>query len=161
MTQPSTILSDVAQGEASVLMFLLAGRQFAVDLNRVQHILDYQAPTRTPRRPRFVEGIMQHNGRFLPVVSLRKRLGVEEPPPLHPAILLLSGIARDSVVGVMVDQVLRVVSLPLEKVLAPPPRILGIRAEFIRGVANVGGRPLVWLDEVQLMTSDEPISLLG
>jgi purine-binding chemotaxis protein CheW len=161
MAQPDTMPSDVMQGEASVLMFLLAGRQFAVDLTRVQHILEYQAPTRTPRRPPFVEGIMQHKGRFLPVVSLRKRLGVEGPAPLHPAILLLAGIAGDSVVGVMVDQVLHVLSLPLEKVLAPPPRMLGIRAEFIRGVANAGGRPLVWLDETKLLTSDEPITLLA
>jgi purine-binding chemotaxis protein CheW len=161
MTHPGTIPAEVAQDETSVLMFLLVGRQFAVDLNRVQHILDYQAPTRTPRRPPFVEGIMQHKGRFLPVVSLRKRLGVEGPAPLHPAILLLSGIAGDSTVGLMVDQVLRVLSLPLEKVLAPPPRMLGIRAEFIRGVANAGGRPVVWLDEVKLLASDEPITLLA
>ena len=161
MAQADTIPSDVAQGEASVLMFLLDGRQFAVDLNRVQHVLDYQAPTRTPRRPPFVEGIMQHKGRFLPVVSLRKRLGVEGPAPWHPAILLLSGIARDSVVGLIVDQVLRVLSLPLEKVLTPPPRMLGIRAEFIRGVTNAGGRPVVWLDEAKLLTSGEPITLLA
>ena len=159
MAQPEMIPVDVAQGETSVLMFLLAGRQFAVDLNRVQHILEYQAPARTPRRPPFVEGIMRHEGRFLPVVSLRKRLGVEGPAPVHPAILLLKGIAQDSVVGLMVDQVLRVLSLPLEKVLTPPPRMLGIPAEFIRGVANAGGRPIVWLNEAKLLTSDEPITL--
>lgn len=94
-------------------------------------------------------------------MSMRKRLGVEGPAvSLHPAILLLTGIARDSVVGLMVDQVLQVLSLPLEKVLTPPPRMLGIRAEFIRGVANADGRPVVWLDEAKLLTSDEPITLL-
>jgi purine-binding chemotaxis protein CheW len=161
MAHLDTIPSDVAQGEASVLMFHLTGRLFAVDLSRVQHILDYLAPTRTPRRPPFVEGIMQHKGRFLPVVSLRQRLGVEGATPLHPAILLLTGILQDSVVGLTVDQVLRVLSLPLAKVLAPPPRVLGIRAEFIRGVANAGGRAVVWLNEAKLLTSDEPISLLA
>jgi purine-binding chemotaxis protein CheW len=161
MAQTDTMPSSVAQDEVSVLMFLLAGRQFAVELNWVQHILDYQVPTKTPRRPPFVEGIMQHKGRFLPVVSLRKRLGVEGPAPVHPAILLLTGIAQDSVVGLMVDQVLRVLSLPVEKVLTPPPRMLGIRSEFIRGVANAGGRPVVWLDEAKLFTSEEPITLLA
>jgi len=161
MAQTETMPSGVAQGEVSVLMFLVAGRQFAVDLNWVQHILDYQVPTKTPRRPPFVEGIMLHKGRFLPVVSLRKRLGVDGPAPVHPAILLLTGIAQNSVVGLMVDQVLRVFSLPVEKVLTPPPRMLGIRAEFIRGVANAGGRPVVWLDEAKLFTSEEPITLLA
>jgi chemotaxis signal transduction protein len=39
--------------------------------------------------------------------------------------------------------------------------MLGIRAEFIRGVANAGGRPVVWLDEAKLFTSEEPITLLA
>lgn len=161
MAQTDTVTPDVTLDEASVLMFLVAGRQFAVALARVQHILDYQAPTRTPRRPPYVEGIIQHKGRYLPLVSLRRRLGVEGESPKHPAILLLAGIGQDPVVGLTVDQVVRVVSLPPDKVLLPPPRVFGIRAEFIRGVANAGGRPIVWLDETKLLTSAEPITLLA
>jgi purine-binding chemotaxis protein CheW len=128
----------------------VAGKQFAVDLARVERILDYRRPTRTPRRPPHVEGIIQHEGRYLPIMSLRKRLGVEGPGPANPAILLLTGIGRDPVVGVVAD-----------RLLLPPPRVFGIRAEFIRGVANAGGRPVVWLDESKLLTSAEAITLLA
>jgi purine-binding chemotaxis protein CheW len=161
MARTDTVSPDVTLDEASVLMFLVAGKQFAVDLSRVQHILDYQAPTRTPRRPPYVEGIIQHKGRYLPLVSLRKRLGVEGPDPENLAILLLAGVGQDPVVGLMVDQVVRVLSLPADKLLAPPPRVFGIQAEFIRGVANAGGRPVVWLDGAKLLTSAEPITLLA
>lgn len=161
MARTDTVSPGVTLDEASVLMFLVAGKQFAVDLNRVQHILDYQAPTRTPRRPPYVEGVIQHKGRYLPLVSLRKRLGVEGPGPENPAILLLAGVGQDPVVGLMVDQVVRVLSLPADKLLAPPPRVFGIRAEFIRGVGNAGGRPVVWLDGTKLLTSAEPITLLA
>lgn len=159
--QTEPISPVVAVGEASVLMFLLAGKQLAVDLDRVQQILEYQPATRTPRRPPYVEGIIQYKGRTLPVVSLRRRLGVEEPGPADPAILLLSGIGRDPVVGLTVDRVLHVLSLAPEKLPPPPPRVFGIRVEFIRGVANAGGRPVVWLDVVKLLTSAEPITLLA
>jgi purine-binding chemotaxis protein CheW len=159
--QTHTATPDVALEAASVLMFLVADKPFAVDLARVQHILDYQTPTRTPRRPPYVEGIIQHKGRFLPMVSLRKRLGVEVPGPVNPAVLLLVGVGPDPVVGLVVDQVLRVLSLPPDTLLAPPPRIFGIRAEFIRGVVSTGGGPVVWLDERKLLTSAEPISLLA
>jgi purine-binding chemotaxis protein CheW len=161
MAQTDTVTPVVTLDEAPVLMFLLAGKQFAVELARVQHILDHQTPTRTPRRPPYVEGIIQHKGRYLPLMNLRKRLGVEEPEPEHPAILLLAGIGQDPVVGLMVDQVVRVLSLPADKVLAPPPRVFGIRSEFIRGVASAGGRAVVWLDETKLLTSAEPITLLA
>ena len=161
MVQRHAITPEVRLEELSLLIFLVAGKQFAVELGRVQHILDYQTPTRTPRRPLYVEGIIQHKGRFLPLVSLRKRLGVDTLQPEDRAILLLTGMGQDPLVGLVVDQVVRVLSLPAEKVLAPPPRVLGIRAEFIRGVANAGGRPVVWLDEAKLLTSEEPITLLA
>lgn len=161
MAQTDTVTPGVTLDEVSVLMFLVVGKQFAVELARVQHILDYQAPTRTPRRPPYVEGIIQHKGRYLALVSLRKRLGVEEPDTENPAILLLAGIGRDPAVGLIVDQVVRVLSLPTSKVLAPPPRVFGIRSEFIRGVASAGGRPVVWLDETKLLTSAEPVTLLA
>jgi purine-binding chemotaxis protein CheW len=161
MTRTDAAATGATLDQASVLLFLVGGKQFAVDVARVQHILDYQTPTRTPRRPPFVEGIIQHKKEYLPVVSLRKRLGVEGPGPVNPAILLLAGIGQDPVVGLIVDRVVRVVSLSADKVLLPPPRVFGIRAEFIRGVANAGGRPIVWLDETKLLTSAESITLVA
>jgi purine-binding chemotaxis protein CheW len=161
MAQANAAPVEVSLGATATLIFLVAGKQFAVDLARVERILDYRRPTRTPRRPPHVEGIIQHEGRYLPIMSLRKRLGVEGPGPANPAILLLTGIGRDPVVGVVVDQVLHVLSLPPDRLLLPPPRVFGIRAEFIRGVANAGGRPVVWLDESKLLTSAEAITLLA
>ncbi len=161
MAQTTTATPGVALNETSVLMFVVAGKQFAVELGRVQHILDYQTPARTPRRPLYVEGVIHHKGRYVPLVSLRKRLGVAGVDPENPAILLLAGIGQDPVVGLMVDRVVRVLSLPAEKVLAPPPRVFGIRSEFIRGVANAEGRAVVWLDEAKLLASTEPIILLA
>jgi purine-binding chemotaxis protein CheW len=161
MTQAHAVTLGVTLSETSVLMFFVTGKQFAIELSRVQHILDYQTPTRTPRRPLYVEGLIQHKGRYLPLISLRRRLGVTEAGPENPAILLLGGFGQDPGVGLVVDQVVRVLSLPGEKVLRPPPRVFGIGSEFIRGVANAGGRPVVWLDEAKLLTSDEPIILLA
>jgi len=160
MVRVNTVTPGVTLDEVSILMFLVAGKQLAVELSRVQHVLDFQVPTRTPRRPPFVEGIIQYKGRYLPIVSLRKRLGVEGPGPGNPAFLLLAGVGADPIVGVVVDQVVRMVSVPPDKLLAPPPRVFGIRAEFIRGVVNVGGRPLVWLDETTVLASTEPITLI-
>ena len=161
MRQAKPADTSAPPGGTLVLMFLLAGKQFALDLGRVEQIIDYQTPTRTPRRPPFVEGVIEHRGRFLALASLRRRLGVADATPTHPAILLLRGIGQDPLVGLVVDQVVRVMTLPPDGVLAPPPRVFGIRAEYIRGVANAGGKPVVWLDETKLLTSSEPITLLA
>jgi len=148
-------------GAAQVVLFQLAGKSFAVGLGEVEQIIDYREPTKTPRRPPHVEGVIEHRGRYFALVNLRKRFGVAEPGPAHPAILLITGAGPDPRVGLVVDQVLRVLSLPADGILTPPPRVFGIRAEYIRGVANAGGRPLVWLDATKLLAAGEAITLLA
>jgi len=148
-------------GAAQVVLFQLAGKSFAVGLGEVEQIIDYREPTKTPRRPPHVEGVIEHRGRYFALVNLRKRFGVAEPGPAHPAVLLITGAGPDPRVGLVVDQVLRVLSLPADGILTPPPRVFGIRAEYIRGVANAGGRPLVWLDATKLLAAGEAITLLA
>jgi purine-binding chemotaxis protein CheW len=150
-----------SSGAAQVVLFQLAGKSFAVELGQVEQIIDYREPTKTPRRPPHVEGVIEHRGRYLAVLNLRKRLGVAEPGPAHPAVLLITGAGPDPRVGLVVDQVLRVLSLPSDGVLNPPPRVFGIRSEYIRGVANAAGRPLVWLDVTKLLATAEAITLLA
>ena len=150
-----------SSGSTQVVLFQLAGKSFAVGLGEVEQIIDYREPTKTPRRPPHVEGVIEHRGRYFALVNLRKRFGVAEPGPAHPAVLLITGAGPDSHVGLVVDQVLRVLSLPADGILTPPPRVFGIRAEYIRGVANAGGRPLVWLDATRLLAAGEAITLLA
>ena len=149
-----------ANGERSLLLFRIAERQFGVELGQVEQILDAQPIAPTPRRPSFVEGILEYRGRFLAVASLRKRLGVASPAPEHPAVLVLRDVGPDGMVAFLVDQVLHVIRIPSDGILAPPPRVFGIRAEYIRGVGNAGGHPMVWLDVAKILASDEAIALL-
>lgn len=144
-----------------LVLFQVAGRAFAVELGQVEQIIEYREPAKTPRRPPHVEGVMEHRGQFIAVLNLRMRFGVTGPGPAHPAVLVVTGAGPDPRVGLVVDQVLRVLSLPSDGVLTPPPRVFGIRADFIRGVANAGGRPLVWLDVTKLLAAVEPITLLA
>ena len=160
-TQANHATGAGSSTDANVILFQVAGKSFAVDLTQVERIIDYREPTKTPRRPPHVDGVLEHQGRYVPVVNLRKRLGVSDMGPAHPAVLLIAGAGPDPVVGLVVDQVLRVLSLPADGVLAPPPKVFGIRAEYIRGVANAGGRPLVWLDVTKLLTTTDAITLLA
>ncbi len=152
--------SGGTNGERSLLLFRIAGRQFGVELGQVEQILDVQPIAPTPRRPSFVEGILEYRGRFLAAVSLRKRLGVATPAPVHPAVVVLREIGPDGMVAFLVDQVLHVIRMAPDGILAPPPRVFGIRAEYIRGIGNAGGHPMVWLDMAKILASEEAIALL-
>ncbi len=159
--EKAAMATSTVLGAANLLIFAVGGRQFAVEVGGVEQILEYRPSHVTPRRPPYVEGILEHRGRYVPVLNLRQRLGLPEETAPHPAIVLLRGIGSDPLVGLVVDRVDRILSVPADGVLTPPPRVFGIRAEYVRGVANAGGRPVVWLDEVKLLTSAEPITLLA
>lgn len=152
--------SKAENGEQSLLLFRVAGRQFGVELGQVEQILHAQPIAPTPRRPPFVEGVLEHRGRFLAVASLRKRLGVVDPDLDHPALLVLRDVGPDGTIALLVDQALHVLQIHRDGILTPPPRVFGIRAEYIRGIGNAGGHPMVWLDVGKLLMSDEAVTLL-
>ena len=93
-----------SSGAAQVVLFQLAGKSFAVGLGEVEQIIDYREPTKTPRRPPHVEGVIEHRGRYFALVNLRKRFGVAEPGPAHPAILLITGAGPIGLLGALIGK---------------------------------------------------------
>ncbi|HTX54684.1 MAG TPA: chemotaxis protein CheW [Candidatus Baltobacteraceae bacterium] len=143
-----------------MLFFEVAGKAFALDLVLVDRVIEALAPVRTPRRPAFVDGVIEDRGRYLAVFNLRRRFGLPEPGRSHTAIVLLRGLDLDPLIGLTVDRVLQVLSVAPDVILTPPPRVFGIRAEYLHGVANISGWPVVWLDIAKVLTTTEPMTLL-
>ncbi len=143
-----------------LLLFEVAGKAFAVDLALIDRVIEATAAVRTPRRPPFVDGVIEDRGRYLAVFNLRRRFGLPEPARSHAAVMLLRGLDLDPLIGLLVDRVLQVVTVATDAILTPPPRVFGIRAEYIRGVANLSGWPVVWLDIAKVLTTTEPMTLL-
>jgi chemotaxis signal transduction protein len=54
----------------------------------------------------------------------------------------------------------QVMRVRVDELLPAPPQIFGIRAECIRGVSKLGGRPVVWLATSRLLASAEPITMV-
>ncbi len=151
----STMATDL-----QLLLFEVGGKAFSFDLELVERVIEPRAPLRTPRRPAYVDGVIEDRRRYLALFNLRRRFGLIESGVAHPAVVLLRGLDVDPLIGVLVDRVLQVLNVVPESILTPPPRVFGIRSEYIRGVANLGGWPVVWLDVGKLLTASEPMTLL-
>ena len=63
--------------EEQLVAFTLAKEHYGVDIGTVNSIIKMQAITAVPQTPSFVEGITNLRGAVLPVVDLRKRLGLQ------------------------------------------------------------------------------------
>ncbi len=145
--------------QVRLLAVTVGKRLFGFDIHEVREIAPYRAPARTPRPPNFVEGIVEHKGRLLPVLSLRRRLGLSEPgPEARPVLLLLAweGVS----LGISVDAATQIIGVRADELMPAPPQVFGIRAEYIRGVAKLGVRPVVWLATSRLLASAELITIV-
>ena len=91
--------------------FAAGDEEYLVDLRRVREIVPAAPVTPVPRAPEFVEGVVRLRGRVVPVVDVRKRLGVAPRAEGRQARFLVVEVARQTV-ALLVDAVVEVVRIP-------------------------------------------------
>jgi chemotaxis signal transduction protein len=102
----------------SFLTFLLGDAVYGLDLVRLREIIKTRAPTEVPRTPPFIAGIISVRGLVIPVIDLRVRLSL--PARNRDALRCLVVARGEDRFGLLVDQVLQVVSLAPSEIEANP-----------------------------------------
>ncbi len=149
MTKPRTV---------KIVSFRLGSDFFAADIFTVERVLRYQAPVAVPNVPEWIEGVIEYQGRVVPVINLRRRFQMAPAAPTGDTrILVLKG--GPEWVGAVVDAVLEVTSFD-EALLSPPPALFrGLAGEYLRGIVRLGDRLLICLAMDRLLSSDEQLAL--
>lgn len=143
---------------AKIVWFRLGTDYFAADIFSVERVLRYQPPTAVPNVPEWIEGVIEYQGRVVPVVSLRRRFQLPAVPatPETRVLVLKSG---DDWVGAVVDAVLEVASFDESLLSPPPPLFRGLAGEYLRGIVRLEDRLLIYLNVERLLSSDERLAL--
>ena len=143
---------------SQIVTFRLGDELFAADIFSVERVLRYTPPTPVPNVPRWIEGVIDYQGRVVPVINLRKRFELPEAPvPSDARILVLT--VEDEWVAATVDGVLDVSVLDGARLSPPPALFRGLTASYLRGVVRRGERLVVYLDVPRLFSTDERIVL--
>lgn len=132
------------EGSKQLVSFRVGDEEFAIEIERVQEIIRYQCLTRVPNSPSFVEGVINLRGKVIPVIALRKRLGMDHKPREGDTRIVVLEV-RDMVIGIIVDSVPEVLRVPV-KVIVYPPRIFESQRDYVTGVAKLTDRLLILLD---------------
>lgn len=136
----------------SLLRVAVAGRHLALPLDGVLQIHAAVQVAPLPGAPACVAGLVNRHGRPLPVLDLRRRLGLPaEPVRASDHLVVLQLPAQE--VGVLVEQavdVLEVLAASVHEAAAVTPEaVLG------RGVAVLPDGLLVVLDLAALLSAEE------
>ncbi len=141
-----------------LVTFRLGDDQFAVDIFAVERVLRYTAPAVLPNLPAWIDGVIEHGGRVVPLIDLRTRFGMPRlsPRPEHRILVLAIG---DDLLGVSVDSVHEVMSVAPGDIEAPPPLFRGLQADYLRGLVFGEGSVIIFLDVARVLTSSELLEL--
>src|SRR5688572_6117093 len=103
-----------------LITFDVGPESFVVDIMAVRQIIPYEGSTSVPTAPSFVEGVVIVRNTVVPIIDLRKRLYPDlEDSERKPLILITHSTA--GTIGLKVDSVRRIVNVPPDKLLTPPP----------------------------------------
>ncbi|MCS7228586.1 MAG: chemotaxis protein CheW [Candidatus Kryptonium sp.] len=141
-----------------VVSFKIGNEEFGVDILKVREINRLVQITRLPNTPNFIEGVMNLRGKVIPVINLRKRLGLGEKN-YDKDIRIIVVELNDKTVGFIVDSVSEVLRLSKSIIEPPPELISGIDTEYITGIAKLEDKLLLLLDLEKILTADEKETL--
>jgi len=133
---------------------VLAREEYGVDVRQVQEIRRVTEITAVPRAPEFVRGVINLRGRVLPVLDLRRRLGLGEVVVGRASRIVVVHL-KGRLLGLLVDAVLQVVKVPAETVAPPPEEILSADSGYLGGVARWDGRLIILLELEQALLLPE------
>jgi purine-binding chemotaxis protein CheW len=143
---------SAASDELQLVSFTIGSEEFGVDILKVQEINRTVEITRVPQAPHYVEGVINLRGKVIPIIDLRKRFGLELKEHDKNTRIVVVDI-DGNVMGMIVDSVSEVLRLPADTIEPPPELVTGINAEYIKGVAKLEDRLLIFLDLSKVVES--------
>src|SRR5664279_911816 len=98
-----------AERTQSYVIFRLGGEGYALEVMRVQEVLDVKTLTHVPGGPKSLRGVLNLRGHVVPVYDLRVpfELPIESNPGKAPSVLMVESSAGVDVhvTGLLVDRV--------------------------------------------------------
>jgi purine-binding chemotaxis protein CheW len=126
----------VLDDDEQVVVFRLDKEEFGVPIASVQEIVRVpEQLTHVPKAPSFVEGVINLRGAVLPVIDLRRRLGlpaVERSDRQRVMVFLIEGLRT----GFIVDVVAEVLKIH-KSLIEPAPHLSSEQARLLARMANI------------------------
>jgi purine-binding chemotaxis protein CheW len=133
--------------QRNLVAFRLDQQIYALPIELIVQIIEMVTITPIPQASNTVEGVINVRGAPVPTINLRRHLGLPNAPlQLHTPIVLVQ--VGEQMVGLIVDEVLDVLSLRGDQITRPAnilPEGLG-EALVLQGVAYVQNDTVLLLD---------------
>ncbi len=128
-----------------VVAFKLRDEEYGVNIFQVQEIRNLVDITRVPFSANYIKGVINLRGSVLPVIDLKKRLGLEQTPYTDKTRIVTVKVG-DLPVGMLVDAVTEVLTITTKLVEAKKAISEKDIGKFVSGIGNMDGRLVIMLN---------------
>ena len=122
------------------LLFSLGGELFGISVENVLRVINLEKVISIPKAPPFIKGAINLEGNVVPVVNLAKKIDLDHTQSTEQNKVIILEVNHDDEtiqVGVLIDEVLDVVSMEPSKIIPPPMERMGFDTNTLDGMYKV------------------------
>ncbi|MFW9996463.1 MAG: chemotaxis protein CheW [Candidatus Odinarchaeota archaeon] len=150
--------------DLKVITFSLGDSVFGVDVTQVSEVYTTKQVTSVPKAPEHVVGVANLRGQIITIIDLKSRLDlghteIDFENPVEQNILIVE--IGDKKLGMSVDDVASVLTIPLSKIETKIDLVSHIKAQFLRGIGKISEEELIVLLNLNAILSEYEIDELS
>jgi purine-binding chemotaxis protein CheW len=124
------------------ILFELAGTTYGIHSRNVQQMEMLENITPVPNTPGYIDGVMFSRGQVIPVINLRKRLGMEPTDyDLRTRVIVVR--YGDRTAGLIVDSAREYLNLDSGSIQESPGFIAGLSGSYLEGIFTKDDRVIL------------------
>lgn len=131
--------------------FIMNGCEYTIPILKVQEIINRPQLTKLPQAPGYIDGVANLRGRIIPIINLKKLVGLSDAVPGEKVIVVSSGRLT---FGVLIDGITGVITIEDDQI-EPAENFLKGHIEQVQGVARVNDRLVVLIDTRKLVPVED------
>ena len=142
-----------AEATEHLATFFLDREEYGVDVRQVQEIRRTTEITSVPRAPEFIRGVINLRGRILPVLDLKRKLGLGEVEAGRATRIVVVRV-KERLLGLLVDGASQVLKVAVSRIEPAPEEVVEKGGDYIRGVAKLDDRLIILVDLERLLAHE-------
>lgn len=132
------MINETTVEEVQYIVIRVGEEQYGINIGYVDNIVRIQRITRVPKSQPYYVGVINLRGEVVPVMSLRKRFGLEAKENTGSTRIIILKLDDQSLVGVVVDEVREVVNLNPQTIETPSFKLDEKNAAYLAGIGKNG-----------------------
>jgi len=148
----------VKPASGKFLTFFLDLEEYGIEILRVQEIIRMLPVTSVPGTPAHLRGIINLRGQIIPVIDLRRKLGMESKLETSETCIIVVNV-QDVALGIIVDRVSEVLSIAAADIEPAPSFGKDVHTDFILGIGKSQSRIKILLDIDRILSAERVVHI--